>query len=53
MKADDSFFSFLVNPGGWAPAAAVRQVSKRETPKFLRRISSLAQNSSAGKSIAL
>ncbi|XP_065837104.1 ceramide transfer protein-like [Oscarella lobularis] len=46
-------YSAHINPGGWAPAAAVRQVSKRETPKFLRRISSLAQNSSAGKSIAL
>eukprot|EP00118_Oscarella_pearsei_P003876 m.16096 g.16096 ORF g.16096 m.16096 type:complete len:618 (+) comp26734_c0_seq3:82-1935(+) len=46
-------YSAHINPGGWAPAAAVRQVSKRETPKFLRRISALAEKTSCNKSIAL
>ena len=26
-----------VHPGGWVPSAALRQVYKREYPKFLRR----------------
>ncbi|EDV26993.1 uncharacterized protein TRIADDRAFT_22163 [Trichoplax adhaerens] len=29
-----------VNPGGWAPPAVVRVVTKREYPKFLRKFSS-------------
>eukprot|EP00050_Salpingoeca_kvevrii_P015741 m.49660 g.49660 ORF g.49660 m.49660 type:complete len:212 (-) comp6489_c0_seq2:348-983(-) len=28
----------FINPGGWAPASAIRAVSKREYPKFLRTI---------------
>ena len=31
-----------VNPGGWAPAAAVQAISKREYPKFLRNFSKCA-----------
>lgn len=27
----------VVNPGGWAPASALRVVYKREYPKFLKR----------------
>lgn len=27
----------VINPGGWAPAAALRQVYKREYPKFVKR----------------
>jgi collagen type IV alpha-3-binding protein len=30
-------FSISVNPGGWAPAAVLRAVYKREYPKFLKR----------------
>jgi len=32
-----------VNPGGWAPPSVVRQVSKREYPKFLRKFSEFMQ----------
>lgn len=30
-------FPYSVNPGGWAPASALRAVYKREYPKFLKR----------------
>lgn len=40
-----------VNPGGWAPASVVRQISKREYPKFLRKFSSFVQSVSEDKSI--
>lgn len=30
----------VVNPGGWAPATALRAVYKREYPKFLKRFTS-------------
>ncbi|CAF0828373.1 unnamed protein product [Rotaria sordida] len=30
----------FVNPGGWVPSAAVRNVAKREYPRFLRRFTS-------------
>lgn len=30
----------VVNPGGWAPASALRAVYKREYPKFLKRFTS-------------
>lgn len=33
-------FLSLVNPGGWAPASALRAVYKREYPKFLKRFTS-------------
>ncbi|KAH8365518.1 hypothetical protein KR093_001639, partial [Drosophila rubida] len=33
-------FGFAVNPGGWAPASALRAVYKREYPKFLKRFTS-------------
>lgn len=29
-----------MHPGGWVPASALRQVYKREYPKFLRQFSS-------------
>ena len=38
------FTVVLVNPGGWAPASVVRQISKREYPKFLRKFSTFVQN---------
>lgn len=37
-------YSASVNPGGWAPSAAVRAVSQREYPKFLKKISAFAQD---------
>jgi collagen type IV alpha-3-binding protein len=46
-------YSAHINPGGWAPAAAVRQVAKRECPKFLRRITQLAHRVSVDKPIML
>ncbi|XP_073840208.1 ceramide transfer protein isoform X1 [Musca autumnalis] len=30
----------VVNPGGWAPASALRAIYKREYPKFLKRFTS-------------
>lgn len=40
-----------VNPGGWAPASVVRQITKREYPKFLRKFSSFVQSVSGDKSL--
>ena len=37
-------YSASVNPGGWAPSAAVRAISQREYPKFLKKISAFAQD---------
>lgn len=45
------FPSFLVNPGGWAPASVLRAVAKREYPKFLKRFTSYVQEKTAGKPI--
>ncbi|XP_020600875.1 collagen type IV alpha-3-binding protein-like [Orbicella faveolata] len=42
-----------VNPGGWAPPSVVRAVSKREYPKFLRKISSFCQNACKDKPITM
>ncbi|KAK2547812.1 Ceramide transfer protein [Acropora cervicornis] len=42
-----------VNPGGWAPPSVVRAVSKREYPKFLRRLSSFCQNACEDKPITM
>ncbi|XP_063678979.1 ceramide transfer protein-like isoform X2 [Bolinopsis microptera] len=35
-------YSASVNPGGWAPASAVRAISQREYPKFLKKIATFA-----------
>ncbi|VEL24615.1 unnamed protein product [Protopolystoma xenopodis] len=32
-----------IHPGGWAPAAAVRAMAKREYPRFLKRFSAYVQ----------
>jgi len=37
-------YSASVNPGGWAPSSVVKAVSQREYPKFLKKISSFAQD---------
>ena len=42
-----------VNPGGWAPAAAVQAISKREYPKFLRNFSKFATKHYEGKAVEL
>ncbi|XP_002168208.2 ceramide transfer protein isoform X1 [Hydra vulgaris] len=42
-----------VNPGGWAPPTVVRQMSKREYPKFLRKFSSFVQNVTKDKPLML
>ncbi|XP_048583823.1 ceramide transfer protein-like [Nematostella vectensis] len=46
-------YSANVNPGGWAPPSVVRALSKREYPKFLRKISSLCQVAYEGKEVTL
>ena len=46
-------YSCTVNPGGWAPPSVVRAVSKRECPKFLRKISSFCQTVFKDKDIML
>ena len=48
-----SSLSFAVNPGGWAPPSVVRAVSKRECPKFLRKIGSFCQAVFKDKDIML
>ena len=49
----NSFHFLLVNPGGWAPPSVVRAVSKRECPKFLRKIGSFCQAAFKEKEIVL
>ncbi|KAK3735008.1 hypothetical protein QZH41_010662 [Actinostola sp. cb2023] len=46
-------YSANVNPGGWAPPSVVRALSKREYPKFLRKITSLCQMAYQEKEIAI
>lgn len=46
-------YSCTVNPGGWAPPSVVRAVSKRECPKFLRKIGSFCQTVFKEKEIML
>lgn len=40
-----------INPGGWAPAAVLRTVYKREYPKFLRRFTAYVKEKTKGKEI--
>ncbi|XP_078477535.1 ceramide transfer protein-like isoform X2 [Lampetra fluviatilis] len=40
-----------VNPGGWAPAAALRAVAKREYPKFLKRFTTYVKERTSNKAI--
>ena len=47
------FFLSVVNPGGWAPASVVRQISKREYPKFLRKFAAFVQSVSQDKPLML
>ncbi|XP_065059472.1 ceramide transfer protein-like [Rhopilema esculentum] len=46
-------YTAQVNPGGWAPPSAVRAVSKREYPKFLRKFSGFVQEVTNGKQIMM
>ncbi|XP_046839303.1 ceramide transfer protein-like isoform X2 [Xenia sp. Carnegie-2017] len=46
-------YSCTVNPGGWAPPSVVRAVSKRECPKFLRKIGTFCQTVFKEKDIML
>lgn len=43
--------SFLVNPGGWAPASVLRAVYKREYPKFLKRFTQYVKDQTEKKQI--
>ena len=47
------FYVSTVNPGGWAPPSVVRAVSKREYPKFLRKISAFCQDAFNDKPIIM
>uniref|UniRef100_A0A914YYH3 START domain-containing protein n=1 Tax=Panagrolaimus superbus TaxID=310955 RepID=A0A914YYH3_9BILA len=38
------FYVASVHPGGWLPSAALRQVYKKEYPKFLRRFSAYVED---------
>jgi collagen type IV alpha-3-binding protein len=42
-----------VNPGGWAPPAVVRAVSKREYPKILRKLGEECRRENEGKPLDL
>lgn len=44
-------FFITVNPGGWAPAAVLRAVYKREYPKFLRRFTAYVKEKTGEKKI--
>jgi len=44
-------YTAQVNPGGWAPPSAVRAVSKREYPKFLRKFSGFVQDVTRDKAL--
>lgn len=41
----------VVNPGGWAPAGALRAIYKREYPKFLKRFTKYVIDQCKSKSI--
>ncbi|TRY62817.1 hypothetical protein TCAL_13105 [Tigriopus californicus] len=41
----------VINPGGWAPAAALRTVYKREYPRFLKRFTSYVIDKCSDKPI--
>ncbi|KAK7602137.1 hypothetical protein V9T40_009578 [Parthenolecanium corni] len=41
----------VVNPGGWAPSAALRMIYKREYPRFLRKFTAYVTSKTKGKSI--
>ncbi|KAL5963924.1 Ceramide transfer protein [Taenia solium] len=42
-------YASQINPGGWAPAAVVRTMARREYPHFLRRISDFVIGHTAEK----
>lgn len=42
---------FSVNPGGWAPAAVLRAIYKKEYPKFLKRYTGYVLEQSKNKPI--
>ncbi|KAL7057072.1 hypothetical protein AAHC03_019309 [Spirometra sp. Aus1] len=42
-------YASQINPGGWAPAAIIRTMAKREYPHFLQRISSFVISHTTGK----
>lgn len=41
----------VVNPGGWAPAGALRAIYKREYPKFLKRFTKYVNDQCQNKPI--
>lgn len=45
------FYFIAVNPGGWAPSAALRMIYKREYPRFLRKFTAYVTSKTKGKSI--
>ena len=44
---------FSVHPGGWVVKSALRQLYKREYPKFLRSFSAYVQKKTADRPLAL
>lgn len=46
-------YTACVNPGGWAPVSVVRAVSKREYPKFLKRLEKFILGDVQGKPLLL
>lgn len=43
------FYVASVHPGGWVPTAALRQVYKREYPRFLRTFTDYVMKKRQGK----
>lgn len=42
-----------MHPGGWVPTAALRQIYKREYPKFLRQFTNYVVNKVKAKPLKL
>ena len=45
--------SNVVNPGGWAPAAVVRTIAKREICKFIKTFSASAHEKASSTPLTL
>lgn len=47
------YYVAQVHPGGWVPTAALRQVYKKEYPKFLRRFTAYVEEKVKGRPLVI
>ena len=52
-NGDMTLSSVSVNPGGWAPAAVVRTIAKRELCKFIKTFSASVQSKASSTPVTL